>query len=70
MGSRDARERDRVLPPGRGDEDRVDQTRVGVRGEVANVDKAFAMRPLAFGRRMWRWAFVPGAKPANRASSR
>ena len=69
MGSRDDRERDRVVL-GRGDEDRVDQTRVGVRGDVANVDRAFATRPLAFGRRMWRWAFVPGAKPANRASSR
>ena len=31
MGSRDDRERDRVML-GRGDEDRVDQTRVGVRG--------------------------------------
>ena len=69
MGSRDDRERDRAVL-GRGDEDRVDQTRVGVRGDVANVDRAFAMRPLVFGRRMWRWAFVPGAKPANRASSR
>ena len=69
MGSRDDRERDRVVL-GRGDEDRVDQTRVGVRGEVAKVDRAFAMRPLAFGRRMCRCALVPGAKPANRASSR
>ena len=53
MGSRDDRERDRVML-GRGDEDRVDQTRVGVRGLVAKVDKAFAIMPLVFGRRMWR----------------
>ena len=69
MGSRDDRERDRVML-GRGDEDRVDQTRVGVRGEVAKVDSAFAMMPRAFGLKMCRWAFVPGANPANRASSR
>ena len=66
MGSRDDRERDRVVL-GRGDEDRVDQTRVGVRGDVANVDRAFATRPLAFGRRMWRCALVPGA---NRTQAR
>ena len=69
MGSRDDRERDRVML-GRGDEERVDQTRVGVRGEVANVDSALAMMPLVFGLKMCRCALVPGAKPANRASSR
>ena len=44
----------------------VDQ---GVRGEDKVGSMSRRLTPFLATLKMWRWAFVPGAKPVNRARS-